>query len=81
MMRALGYKVDHAGGVVRGAYMSMGFGQQMELQANSMKAMVRIAEASEKSAAAAQEIAARAYGGWYLTAEEALSRNLVAGLV
>jgi ATP-dependent Clp protease, protease subunit len=29
----------------------------------------------------AQEIAARAYGGWYLTADEALSRNLVAGLI
>jgi ATP-dependent protease ClpP protease subunit len=29
----------------------------------------------------AEEIARRAYGGWYLTAEEALSRGLVAGLV
>src|SRR5690348_1377231 len=29
----------------------------------------------------AEEIASRAYGGWYLTAEEALSRKLVAGLI
>src|SRR5438552_3698086 len=29
----------------------------------------------------AEEIARRAYGGWYLSAEEALSRGLVAGLV
>jgi ATP-dependent protease ClpP protease subunit len=29
----------------------------------------------------AEEIASRAYGGWYLTADEALSRNLVAGLI
>jgi ATP-dependent protease ClpP protease subunit len=29
----------------------------------------------------AQEIASRAYGGWYLSADEALNRNLVAGLV
>jgi ATP-dependent Clp protease, protease subunit len=29
----------------------------------------------------AEEIARRAYGGWYLTAEEALSRGLVAGLI
>jgi hypothetical protein len=29
----------------------------------------------------AEEIARRAYGGWYLSAAEALSRGLVAGLV
>ena len=29
----------------------------------------------------AEEIASRALGGWYLTAEEALSRKLVAGLI
>ena len=29
----------------------------------------------------AEEIARRAYGGWYLSAEEALNRGLVAGLV
>jgi len=29
----------------------------------------------------AEEITRRAYGGWYLSAEEALSRGLVAGLV
>jgi ATP-dependent Clp protease protease subunit len=29
----------------------------------------------------AEEIASRAYGGWYLSADEALSRNLVAGLI
>ena len=29
----------------------------------------------------AEEIALRAYGGWYLSAEEALNRGLVAGLV
>src|SRR6516225_1355569 len=29
----------------------------------------------------AEEIARRAYGGWYLSAEEALSRGLIAGLV
>jgi hypothetical protein len=29
----------------------------------------------------AEEIARRAYGGWYLSAEEALNRALVAGLV
>jgi ATP-dependent protease ClpP protease subunit len=29
----------------------------------------------------AEEIARRAYGGWYLTSEEALQRGLVAGLV
>jgi ATP-dependent protease ClpP protease subunit len=29
----------------------------------------------------AEEIARRAYGGWYLSAEEALGRGLVAGLV
>ena len=29
----------------------------------------------------AEEIASRAYGGWYLTVEEALSRKLVAGLI
>jgi hypothetical protein len=29
----------------------------------------------------AEEITSRAYDGWYLTAEEALSRNLVAGLI
>ena len=29
----------------------------------------------------AEEIASRAYGGWYLTAEEALRRKLVAGLI
>jgi len=29
----------------------------------------------------AEEIARRAYGGWYLSAEEALDRGLVAGLV
>ena len=29
----------------------------------------------------AEEITRRAYSGWYLTAEEALSRGLVAGLV
>ena len=29
----------------------------------------------------ADEIARRAYGGWYLSATEALSRGLVAGLI
>ncbi len=29
----------------------------------------------------AEEIARRAYGGWYLSAQEALNRGLVAGLV
>jgi ATP-dependent protease ClpP protease subunit len=29
----------------------------------------------------AEEIASRAYGGWYLSADEALNRNLVAGVV
>jgi hypothetical protein len=29
----------------------------------------------------AEEIARRAYGGWYLSAGEALNRGLVAGLV
>jgi hypothetical protein len=28
-----------------------------------------------------EEIARLAYGGWYLTAEQALSRGLVAGLI
>jgi ATP-dependent Clp protease, protease subunit len=28
-----------------------------------------------------EEIARRAYGGWHLSAEEALSRSLIAGLV
>ena len=29
----------------------------------------------------AEEIASRAYGGWHLSANEAIERNLVAGLV
>jgi len=29
----------------------------------------------------AEEIASRAYGGWHLSANEAIKRNLVAGLV
>jgi ATP-dependent protease ClpP protease subunit len=39
------------------------------------------AELIEGSNVKADEIAHRAYGGWYLSAEEAFSRGLVAGLV
>jgi ATP-dependent protease ClpP protease subunit len=39
------------------------------------------AELIEGSNVDAEEAARRAYGGWYLSAEEALSRGLVAGLV
>ena len=39
------------------------------------------AELIEGANVDAEEIARRAYGGWYLSAEEALSRGLVAGLV
>jgi ATP-dependent Clp protease, protease subunit len=38
-------------------------------------------ELIEGSDVQAEEITRRAYGGWYLSAEEALSRGLVAGLV
>lgn len=39
------------------------------------------AELIEGSNVDAEEIARRAYGGWYPSAEEALSRDLVAGLI
>jgi ATP-dependent protease ClpP protease subunit len=39
------------------------------------------AELISETGVDAKEIASRAYGGWYLTADEALSRNLVAGLI
>jgi ATP-dependent Clp protease, protease subunit len=39
------------------------------------------AELIEGSNVDAEEIARRAYGGWYLSAEQALSRGLVAGLI
>jgi len=39
------------------------------------------AELIDGAAVDAEEIARRAYGGWYLSAAEALSRGLVAGLV
>jgi ATP-dependent Clp protease, protease subunit len=39
------------------------------------------AELITGTSVAAEEIASRAYGGWYLTAEEALRRKLVAGLI
>ena len=39
------------------------------------------AELIEGSNVKADEIAHRAYGGWYLSAEEAFSWGLVAGLV
>jgi ATP-dependent protease ClpP protease subunit len=39
------------------------------------------AELIEGSTVEAEEITRRAYGGWYLSADEALSRGLVAGLV
>ncbi len=39
------------------------------------------AELIEGSDVDADEITRRAYGGWYLSAEEALSRGLVAGLI
>ena len=38
-------------------------------------------ELIEGSNVDAEEIARRAYGGWYLSAEKALSRGLVAGLI
>jgi len=38
-------------------------------------------ELIEGSGVDAEEIGRRAYGGWYLSAEEALSRALVAGLI
>jgi hypothetical protein len=39
------------------------------------------AELIDGSNVDAEEVARRAYGGWYLSAEEAFSRGLVAGLV
>jgi hypothetical protein len=39
------------------------------------------AELIEGSNIDAEEIAHHAYGGWYLSAEQALSRGLVAGLI
>jgi ATP-dependent protease ClpP protease subunit len=39
------------------------------------------AELIEGSDVGADEVARRAYGGWYLSAEEALSRGLIAGLI
>ena len=39
------------------------------------------AELIEGSDVDAEEVARRAYGGWYLSAEEALSRGLIAGLI
>jgi ATP-dependent Clp protease, protease subunit len=39
------------------------------------------AELIEGSAVDLEEITRRAYGGWYLSAEEALRRSLVAGLI
>jgi ATP-dependent protease ClpP protease subunit len=39
------------------------------------------AELIEGSDVDADEVARRAYGGWYLSAEEALSRGLIAGLI
>jgi ATP-dependent Clp protease, protease subunit len=39
------------------------------------------AELIDGSNVGTEEVARRAYGGWYLSAEEAFSRGLVAGLV
>jgi hypothetical protein len=71
MLTALGYKVDHAGSILRGGYLSSGFTEQLELHINSLKALVRIADASEKSAAAAVELVKRSEAASSPTTEKA----------
>ena len=48
MMKALGYKIDHAGSIIRGAYISKGLVESISRQEDAMKAIIRLADAMEK---------------------------------